>query len=138
MPQTVLQGLRTRRAELSAEVRVLNHKLSEALTAIGHLDAAIKQFDPDYRVRVIVIQKGARAEFTKSLLGMLRLAQRPLTLREMADQLMVTRGMDRTNTKLVTRMVEKVRHVMTAQQKYGTVVGEVLQGDPSRLWRVAD
>jgi hypothetical protein len=44
----VLAGLTKRRAELAGEAETLKTRLAKITTDTSHLDAVIRQFDPDY------------------------------------------------------------------------------------------
>ena len=48
MTDYVLAGLAKRRAELAGEAETLRARLAQIATDTGHLDAVIRQFDPDY------------------------------------------------------------------------------------------
>lgn len=136
MTDPVLAALHKRRAELTAEIKSLNQQLDTAIQAVEHLDGTIRQFDPSHRGRASLIQKCRRADMVKTVLGMLRTAHGPLSLREITTQIMVSRGLNPDDGKVANRMLEKVRHTLTIQRENGTVISEAQGGDKRLLWRV--
>jgi len=84
MTDYVLAGLTKRRAELAGEADTLRARLAQIGTDVGHLDAVIRQFDPDYDLGSIRSkrQRGPDAaqpgEMSRFVLGVLRNATEPM------------------------------------------------------------
>ncbi len=53
MTEHVLSGLVKRRSELTGEADTLRVRLARIGTDLGHLDAVIRQFDPDHDIAAI-------------------------------------------------------------------------------------
>jgi hypothetical protein len=142
MVNPMLAGLTKRRTELVAEVKEQEGVLRGLLADIDHLDAAMRQFDPEHRARrpntsLASVERGAgRGAVTKTILGVLRTAGEPLTLRETAMRTMMAFGMDCQDRKRTARMIEQVRTVIYRQRVNGIVVSETGPG-AAGLWRVA-
>jgi len=78
MTEHVLSALTKRRAELAGEAAVLRTRLATIATDMGHLDAVIRQFDPDYDLASIRPNRprgpnvAGRGEMSRFVLGVLR------------------------------------------------------------------
>ncbi len=142
MTDYVLAGLTKRRAELSGEGDALRAKLARITTDLGHLDAVIRQFDPDYDLGSIRSKRprgpdvARRGEMTRFVLGVLRDAAEPVPTSDLAARLMTERGMDGQDRKLVERITKRIVSTLRHQGQKGTVLS---QPGPGRmlLWEVA-
>jgi hypothetical protein len=87
MADHVLSGLVKRRAELAGEADALKGRLAQIGADLGHLDAVIRQFDPDYDLgairpkRVRVGDAANRGEMSRAVLGVLRETSELMTTR---------------------------------------------------------
>ena len=142
MTDYVLTGLVKRRAELSGEGDALRAKLTRITTDLGHLDAVIRQFDPEYDMATIRPKRprssdAARpGEMSRFVLGALRDAVEPMGTPAIAAHMMAERGMDGEDRKLVRDVTKRVGMALGHQEKRGTVRS---QPGPGRvvLWEVA-
>ncbi len=142
MTDYVLAGLTKRRAELTGEGDALRAKLASVATDLGHLDAVIRQFDPDYDLASIQPKRprgpdvARRGEMTRFVLGVLRDAAEPVPTSDLAARLMTERGMDGQDRKLVERITKRIVSTLRHQGQKGTVRS---QPGPGRmlLWEVA-
>ena len=64
MAEHVLSGLAKRRAELAGEADALRARLAAIATDLGHLDAVIRLFDPDYDLGAIRPKRPRDADAT--------------------------------------------------------------------------
>ena len=74
-------------------------------------------------------------EFTRTAMGVLRDADAPMSANDIAARLVMERGMDASDPKLVNSMSARVRG-MLGRQKDETVTQEKVRGQGVR-WRVA-
>jgi hypothetical protein len=137
MPSFVLCGLIERRKLLTVEVRRTESALHHLLLDIDHLDATIRQFDPDYRVPSLTMASlGTGAQVTRTILTIMRKTPEPMSLTAITISFMTTVGLDHRNMKRFRQVKEQIRTAMTRQRKNGTV--EAAEGPGhSLIWRIA-
>ncbi len=142
MTDYVLAGLTRRRAELTGEADALRARLAQIGTDIGHLDAVIRQFDPDYDLAGIRPKRprgpdiAGRGEMSRFILGVLREATEPVTTQEVARRLMTERGQDMEDRRLVAQTMKRVGMALSRQKANGVVLREQGPGHLV-LWQVA-
>ncbi len=142
MTDYVLAGLTKRRAELTGEADALKARLVQIGTDLGHLDAVIRQFDPDYDLGSIRTKRprgpdvAGRGEMSRFVLGVLRDATEPMPTPDIAARLMAERGMDGQDRKLAERITKRIVSTLRHQGQKGTVRS---QPGPGRvlLWEIA-
>src|SRR5712671_2699807 len=90
----VISALREKRAELSGELIAAEKRIVELRDDIDSLDRTIRVFDPTsepHTIRPILRRKKPtpipRGQCSRAILDMLRLAEVPMTAREIAAQL---------------------------------------------------
>jgi hypothetical protein len=142
MTDYVLSALTKRRAELAGEAAVLRTRLATIATDMGHLDAVIRQFDPDYDLASIRPKRprgpnvAGRGEMSRFVLGVLREATEPVPTPAIAARLMAERGMDGQDRKRVRDMAKRVAMALRHQERQGTVRAEQGAGRVG-LWEIA-
>ena len=143
MTDYVLLGLVKRRAELAGEVEALHEKLSGLLRALESLDATILQFDPGHQVEAIRPKAfrppkdwSNRGQMSRVALSILRQAAEPLTSRDVALELLVSRALDRDDQKLLRLMTKRVGVALRHQADNG-VVRKLPGPGQFVLWEVA-
>ncbi len=142
MTDYVLAGLTKRRATLTGEADTLHARLAQIGTDLDHLDAVIRQFDPDYDLSSIRSKRprgpdvARRGEMTRFVLSVLRDAAEPVPTSDIAARFMAKRGMDGQDRKLVERITKRIVSTLRHQGQKGTVRS---QPGPGRmlLWDVA-
>ena len=98
MTDYVLAGLTKRRAKLTGEAETLRARLAQIATDVGHLDAVIRQFDPDYDLASIQPKRArpddtaGRGEISRFILQVLREATAPVATHNVVRRLMAERG----------------------------------------------
>jgi len=127
MTDYVLSGMVKRRAELSGEANALRNRLAQISADLVHLDAVIRQFDPDHDIPGIRPKRprgtgtAERGEMSRFVLGVLREAPLPVTVATIAQQLLVECGVDVTDTKRARLMNKRVSMTLRHQERRGTV-----------------
>lgn len=143
MTDYVLAGLTKRRAELAGGAETLRARLAQIAGDTGHLDAVIRQFDPDYDLGSIrpKCARGpdvaGRWEMSRFIMKVLREAAEPVATHEVVRRLMTERGQDTEDRRLVKLTMKRVGMAFSRQKANGTV--RAVQGaGPVTLWEVAD
>ena len=142
MTDYVLTGLVKRRAELSGEGDALRAKLARIATDLGHLDAVIRQFDPEYDMGSIrpkrpqSLDAAKRGERSRAVLDVLREASEPITAAEMVRRVLVDQGQDPNDHALVRQVAKRFETALARQERGGVVRA---RREPGRvvLWEVA-
>ena len=141
MTDYVLSGLAKRRAELAGEAETLRARLAQIATDTGHLDAVIRQFDPDYDLGSIrpkrprVQDAAGRGDMSRFIMKVLREATEPVATHEVVRRLMTERGQDAGDRRLVKNTMKRVGMAFSRQKAAGTV--RAIQGaGPVTLWEV--
>src|SRR5712671_405466 len=115
MTDYVLTGLVKRRAELAGEIEATHDRLRKMIEDLEKLDSVILQFDPSHQVEAIKPKAfrppsdwSHRGEMTKAVLSILRQAAEPLTSRDIALELLVTRALEQgRDQKLLALMTKR-------------------------------
>ncbi len=142
MTDYVLSGLTKRRAELSGEADALHARLAQIATDTDHLDAVIRQFDPDYDLGSIRLKclrspdTVGRRERSRALLMVLRGAAEPITTADIVRQLMAKQGQDAGDRRLLAQITKRVGMALSRQKANGTVRATQGTGEVT-LWEVA-
>ena len=141
MTDYVLSGLTKRHAELSGEAETLRARLAQIATDLGHLDAVIRQFDPDYDLGSIrpkrprVQDAAGRGDMSRFIMKVLREATEPVATHEVVRRLMAERGQDAEDRRLVKNTMKRVGMAFSRQKANGTV--RAIQGaGPVTLWEM--
>ena len=141
MTDYVLAGLTKRRAELTGEADTLKARLTAIATDLGHLDAVIRQFDPDYDLGAIRPKRprgpdvAGRGEMSRFVLGVLREAAEPIPAPDITARFMEQKGMNGQDRKLAERITKRIVSTLRHQGQKGTVRS---QPGPGRvlLWEI--
>ena len=142
MTDYLLAGLTKRRAELTGEADTLKARLVQIGTDVGHLDAVIRQFDPEFDLgstrpkRPRGPDAAKPGEMSRFVLGVLRDATEPMPTPDIAARLMAERGMNGQDRKLAERITKRIVSTLRHQELKGTVRS---QPGPGRvlLWGIA-
>jgi len=143
MTDYVLTGLVKRRVQLTGDIERTHDALRKMVADLESLDATIRQFDPSHNVEAIRPKAfrppkdwANRGEMSRIILSILRLASEPMTTRDIAVELLVTRALDRSDVRLLRLMTKRVGVALRGQKDGGTV--RVLPGPGQMvLWEVA-
>jgi hypothetical protein len=134
----VISALREKRAELSGELIAAEKRIVELRADIDSLDRTIRVFDPTsepHTIRPILRRKRPtpipRGQCSRAILDMLRLAEVPMTAREIAAQLAARYQMDASNMVAMKALVAKVRNTLARQKG----LASEMRSD-AKAWRV--
>lgn len=139
----IVAGLVKRRSELSGESEALRTRLTQITTDLGHLDAVIRQFDPEHDIKAIRPKRPRRAdaarpgEMSRYILGVLREAKGPLSTVEVAQRFMADRGVDAADGRAVRLVTKRVGMALGHQRAKGTVRAVAGPGTMG-VWEVAE
>jgi hypothetical protein len=128
MTDYVLQGLVKRRAELTGEIERTHQALRKMVADLENLDATIIQFAPDFPIETIKPKAfrppqdwAHRGDMTKFVLSILRQASEPLTSRDIALEMLISRALDRSDQRLLRLMTKRVGVALRGQKDNGVV-----------------
>jgi hypothetical protein len=134
----VISALREKRAELSGEMIAAEKRILQLRDDIASLDRTIRVFDPTsepHTIRPILRRKKPtlipRGQCSRAILDMLRLAEVPMTAREIAAQLAARYQMDASNIDAMNALVAKVRNTLARQKG----LASEMRSD-AKAWRV--
>lgn len=101
----IVGGLVKRRAELSGEADSIRARLAAIGTDLGHLDAVIRQFDPEHDIAGIRPKRirgpdvAGRGEMSRFIMKALREATEPVATHEVVRRLMARAGRGRPQAR---------------------------------------
>ena len=143
MTDYVLTGLIKRRAELAGEIEATHARLRKMIEDLEKLDSVILQFDPQHDVEGIKPKAfrppedwAHRGEMTRTVLSILRQSVEPMTTRDVALELLVSRALNSEDQKLLALMVKRVGVALRIQRTNGTV-NSVSGPGQFLLWEIA-
>ena len=138
----VISALVKRRAGLTGEIESTHQQLRQMVLDLENLDATILMFDPDYRIEAIKAKAfrppadwANRGEMTRIVLSILRQASEPLTTRDIALELLVSRALDKDDQRLLRLMSKRVGVALRGQRDKGVVKSEQGPGQYV-LWKI--
>ncbi len=143
MTDYVLTDLVKRRAELTGEIERIHLQLCNAVDDLENLDKTIRQFAPDFQVETIHPKAfrppadwANRGQMSRVILSILRQASEPMTTRDIALELLITRALDQSDLRLLKLMTKRVGVALRGQRDNGAV--RAAQGPGQMvLWEVA-
>src|SRR5258706_16147056 len=119
----VISALKAKRAELSGEMIAAEKRILQLRDDIASVDRTIRVFDPTsepHTIRPILRRKKPtlipRGQCSRAILDTLRLAEVPMTAREIAAQLAARYQMDAGNMDAMKMLVAKVRNTLARQK----------------------
>tara|TARA_R110001606_G_scaffold167917_3_gene312293 strand:+ start:64 stop:501 length:438 start_codon:yes stop_codon:yes gene_type:complete len=140
--QYVIAGLVRKRAELAGRIERTYEELRQMVADLETTDAALALFDPDFKAETIKPRAfrppkdwSNRGEMSRMVLSILRQAQEPLTSRDIALEMLVTRALDPQDEKLLRLMVKRVGVALRHQKDAGRVKSEQGPGQ-FNVWEI--
>lgn len=135
----IITALRDKRAELAGEIQVAEGRLAKLHAEIAAVDITLRVFDPEQKpatIRAKVKRKQSTrfrvGEMSRTLLSILRVAQQPLSIREMAAAVAAAHGIDVSTKKALGVLVANTRAVLS--RPHEGVVREGVEGE--YRWRL--
>ena len=116
-----------RRAELAGEANAIRNRLAQITTDTGHLDAVIRQFDPEYDTAAIRPKRprngdvAKRGERSRVLLDVLRKTSEPITTAEVVRRVLTVQGKDPADKALVRQVSKRFEAALARQERLGVV-----------------
>jgi len=142
MTDYVLTGLVKRRAQITGAIEHTHDHLRQLLADLEHIDATILQFDPTHQVESIRPKAfrppkdwANRSQMTRIVLSILRQAAEPLTTRDIALELLVSRALDKDDQRLLRIMTKRVGVALRLQRDKDVVRSEQGPGQ-YQLWKL--
>lgn len=120
------ERIRDRLAELKNDIEGLDRTL-RVLGYEGNVDAAMPR-----QKRHVVFGRG---ELTKAVLGVLRREKRPMTCREIAQEIVATSGMDARDRRYISDLVKRVGKALRQYPDTG-LVRKATDEMGNVVWRV--
>ena len=142
MTEHVLSALIKRRAEVAGEAEATRTRLTQLTANLGHLDAVIRQFDPEYDVdsirakRVRPLDAAGPGERSRLVLNILRRAGEPIPASEITRCVMTETGLDAADRIKRLQTARRTDAVLSRQERRG-VVRAVREPGKMVLWKVA-
>ncbi len=143
MTNYVLTGLVKRRAEITGDIERTHDHLRQLLADLEHIDATILQFDPTHQVEAIKSKAfrppkdwANRGQMTRIVLSILRQAAEPLTTRDIALELLVSRALDKDDQRLLRLMTKRVGVALRLQRDKDVVKSEQ-RPEQYMIWEIA-
>lgn len=128
----------TRRSEIAERIAEKRAEVRHLMLTLEHLDATIREFEPDAELES-VDHKGprpetwaGRGEALKEILNIMRFADRPLSVAEIAKEVMQQRGMSRKDKRMVRVVNKRVSATLRAQRDQGRVSSKTAAGQ--QVW----
>jgi len=127
MPDSVLNALVQRRADLTGRIHVAQGQLQQMHADLASLDAVIHQIDPEYcldAIRPRYRRAPAAGEFgsiSRTVLDHLRRAGKPISAKDLAGRIIAERGLNTGDPKLRRQMNKRVDMALRYQRTNGMV-----------------
>jgi hypothetical protein len=120
-----LAGLVEKRAEIAGQIAHTSAVLRQLIIDLDHVDAAIRIFDPNYKVEGIRQKLPANAHrarhgnLTRVILDALRQAPGPMTTIELARHVMAERGLNTADVSLLQLFTRRTGSMLRWQRERG-------------------
>ena len=135
-------GLARKRAELAGEIERTHARLRDLAADLEHVDATLRMVAPDMAVEAIrskVFRPPAdwskRGEMTRMVLSVLRTARAPMTTREIAERMVVERGLV-ADTSTLNSMTRRVACALRRQRELGLARSQEGEAGFWQLWEI--
>ena len=128
MADYVVLGLTKRRATIAGEIEALHDRLRSLVNDLEAIDGSLRQFAPNMLIEAIRPKAfrppkdwSHRGEMCRQVLTILRMATEPLTSRDIALEMLMTRALDKTDQRLMRLMTKRVGVALRTQRENGVV-----------------
>jgi hypothetical protein len=137
----IISGLTAKRAEVSGIIADLEKRIAQHRADLVHIDAVLRLYAPEVEPETIAPKAVRRrndwfkpGELARMVLDILRVAQAPLTVKQITAEAMQRRGLD-PNDARTAQLVGKLAHNAVTRQAKGLV--ERVEDGKVAAWRVA-
>lgn len=138
----MVEGLVKKRAELAGEIERTHERLRALAADLEHVDATLRIVAPDLAVEAIqskVFRPPAdwskRGEMTRMVLSILRTARNPMTTREIAERMIVERGIP-ADAATLNSMSRRVACALRRQRELGRATSTEGEAGFWQLWTI--
>lgn len=138
----MVEGLVKKRAELAGEIERTHERLRALVADLEHVDATLRIIAPDLAVEAIqskVFRPPAdwskRGEMTRMVLSILRTARNPMTTREIAERMVVERGIP-ADAAALNSMSRRVACALRRQRELGRATSTEGEAGFWQLWSI--
>ena len=138
-----LSGLLRKRAEIAGQVEGLRAQTRSLLSALDHIDATIRIFKPEIELEdlpegtVPPALTGTRGDLQRFLIDQLRRANRPLNTFEIAEAVMVGRGMDPADRVVAKLIQRRTGYGLAKLRNKGRVTSKRAHRSAPLQWQLA-
>jgi hypothetical protein len=142
MMTPTLRGLIKKRSEIAGRIQAIHEEAARLVSALDHLDQAIRLFDPEIDFEVLPMKAlpppnaAFRGEFQRSLLEFLRGQQRWLTTDDLCVKVMVQRRMNEADRALRVLTRKRVGHALKRLQRKGVVASRKAGKGALLSWKI--
>jgi hypothetical protein len=127
MTDYMFEGLLKARARLAGDIELAHEGLRKMVQDLEALDATIMQFAPkDFCVETIKPKAfrppqdwAHRGQMSRIVLSVLRQASEPLTTRDIALEMLITRALDQSDQRLLRLMTKRVGVALRGMREQG-------------------
>ncbi len=138
----MVTGLVKRRAQIAGELTAAHERVSKLVQDLAAIDAALAVVAPDMEVEAIRPKMfrppddwSSRGQMSRLVLSILRQSRGELTTREIAAQMIMERGLDAGDRKLLPLMTRRVGSCLRHHRERGNV--ESCEGPGNyQLWKL--
>jgi hypothetical protein len=118
--QHTINALTRKRAEIAGQIEHCQQRMRGLVIDLDHVDAALRMFAPDIDLQAIPnrplppIHLAFKGEVTRIAMAMFKTAGSPITTVQIAERLMVERGLDPLDLKLRSVMIKRAGGLITS------------------------
>ncbi|HWK44095.1 MAG TPA: hypothetical protein VNT30_05225 [Stellaceae bacterium] len=143
MTDYMFEGLIKARARLAGDIELTHEKLRKMVQDLEALDATIMQFaPPDFKVETIKPKAfrppqdwAHRGQMSRIVLSILRQAMEPMTTRDIALEMLVTRALDQSDQRLLRLMTKRVGVALRGMRDQGLTQADQSTGQ-FMAWKI--
>lgn len=142
MTNYMVEGLARKRAEIAGEIERTHERLRTLAADLEHVDATLRIVAPELAVETIkpkVFRPPAdwskRGEMTRVVLSILRTARAPMTTREIAERMVVERGLV-ADAATLNAMSRRVACALRRQREVGLARSSEGEAGFWQLWEI--
>lgn len=122
----VLNGLLTKRAELSGKIEMLQKEIRELVVAVDHIDGTLRVFDPnvdldEIKPKLPPRHSAFRGEVSRLVLITLRKSPKPLPVSEITLHVAAGRGLNNEDKPFLRVLTKRVGACLRNLRKKGLV-----------------